>query len=218
MCAYVAVVGLSFGAIAVAAGLPLWLICLMSLTVFAGGSQFMAVGVVAAGGGPVAALVGALLLNARHVPFGLTMGDVLGTRWATRLVGAHLLVDETVAFSLAQQDKSRRLPAFWACGAGMYLTWNLATLAGGLLGQAVGNPDTFGVDAAFPAGILALVLPALREAENRRVAGVGVAAALVTTPFLPAGIPVLLALLGVLAATPWRTKPVAPQTDPEVAR
>lgn len=217
MCAYVAVVGLSFGAIAVAAGLPLWLVCVMSLTVFAGGSQFMAVGVVAAGGSPVAALVGALLLNARHVPFGLTMADVFGERWATRLLGAHLLVDETVAFSLAQQDKSRRRPAFWACGAGMYLAWNLATLAGGLLGQAVGSPDTFGVDAAFPAGLLALVLPALRETENRRVAAVGVAVALVATPFLPAGVPVLLALLGVLAATPWRTKPVAPQPDPEVA-
>lgn len=205
MAAYCAVIGLSFGAIAVAAGLPLWLACVMSLSVFAGGSQFMAVGVVASGGSPLAALAAALVLNARHVPFGLTMGDLLGKRWASKLVGAQLMVDESVAFALAQRDKPRQRPAFWACGAVMYVTWNLATLLGGVLGQAVGDPNTFGVDAAFPAGMLALVLPALREAENRRVAAAGVLIALLAVPFVPAGVPVLLALLGVLAATPWRT-------------
>lgn len=209
MMAYSAVVGLSFGAIAVAAGLPLWLVCVMSLSVFAGGAQFMSVGIVAAGGSPLAALAAALVLNARHVPFGLTMGDLLGKRWAGRLIGAHLIIDESVAFSLAQQDKSRRRPAFWACGVALYLGWNLSTLVGGLLGQAVGDPNSFGVDAAFPAGMLALVLPALREVENLRVAVAGAVVALVSAPFLPAGVPVLLALLGVLAATPWRTRVAA---------
>lgn len=204
MAAYCTVIGLSFGAIAVSAGLPLWLSCVMSLTVFAGGSQFMAVGVVAAGGSPLAGLVAALVLNARHVPFGLTMGDLLGKRWASKLVGAHLMIDESVAFALAQRDRSRRRPAFWACGIALYVTWNVSTLLGGLLGQAAGDPSTFGVDAAFPAGMLALVLPSLHESENRRVAFAGVVIALVATPFVPAGVPVLLALLGILAATPWR--------------
>ncbi|HEY8373517.1 MAG TPA: AzlC family ABC transporter permease, partial [Pseudonocardiaceae bacterium] len=67
------VVGASFGAIAVASGLPVWMPVFMSLVVFAGGSQFMAVGVVAAGGSPVAAVLAGLVLNARHLPFGLAV-------------------------------------------------------------------------------------------------------------------------------------------------
>lgn len=70
------VIGASFGAIAVAAGLSVWLASLMSMLVFAGGAQFMAVGVVAGGGSPVAAVLAGLLLNARHLPFGLAIADV----------------------------------------------------------------------------------------------------------------------------------------------
>src|SRR5437016_11295841 len=86
-----AVVGASFGAISMAAHLPWWMPPLMSVLVFAGGSQFLAVGVIAAGGGPLAAVIGGLVLNARHLPFGLAVGDVFGNRWTHRLVGSHLL-------------------------------------------------------------------------------------------------------------------------------
>ncbi|MGH3680653.1 MAG: AzlC family ABC transporter permease, partial [Natronosporangium sp.] len=94
------VIGLSFGAIAVASGLPGWLVVAMSLLVFAGGAQFLSVGLLAAGG-PVAAVLGGLLLNARHLPFGLALAGgstgVFGRRWPARLVGSHLMVDESVA-------------------------------------------------------------------------------------------------------------------------
>src|SRR5262245_29051473 len=99
----IGVVGMSFGAIAVASGLPWWMPSLLSLTVFAGGAQFLVVGVVAAGGGLVAAVLGALLLNARHLPFGLAMGGVMGRGLAARLFGSHLLIDESVAFAMAQR-------------------------------------------------------------------------------------------------------------------
>src|SRR5690242_7198024 len=74
----VGVVGASFGTLAVSAGLSWWLPPLMSVLVFAGGSQFLAVGVIAAGGGPVAAVLGGLVLNARHLPYGLAIGDTIG--------------------------------------------------------------------------------------------------------------------------------------------
>src|SRR5690242_17320651 len=150
-------VGLSFGAIAVAAGLPGWAVIAMSLIVFAGGSQFMAVGMLAAGN-PFAAVLGGLLLNARHLPFGLAMGEAVGTSWPRRLFGAHVLIDESVAFAVAQSDPQRRGRAYWLTGTTLFVTWNIGTATGVLLGGAVGDPSRFGLDAAFPAGLFALLL------------------------------------------------------------
>jgi 4-azaleucine resistance transporter AzlC len=193
------VVGVSFGAIAVASGVPAWAVVAMSTLVFAGGAQFMAVGLLAAGS-PVAAILGALLLNARHVPFGLAVADILGGRWGVRLVGTHLMIDESVAFALAQKDPSRRGGAYWLTGMSLFVTWNVGTILGIALGGAVGDPARFGLDAAFPAALLALTLPSLRESAAMRVALLGASIAVIATFLLPAGVPVLLALLGLLAA------------------
>ncbi|WP_329102675.1 AzlC family ABC transporter permease [Micromonospora sp. NBC_01699] len=202
-------VGASFGAIAVAAGLPIWAVVAMSAVLYAGGAQFMAVGLVAAGN-PLAAVLAGLLLNARHLPFGLTLGDTLGTGWRARLLGAHLMTDETTAFALGQPEGAARRRAYWLAGVLLFLAWNAGTVLGVLLGGFAGDPNRLGLDAAFPAGLLALLLPVLRDPDTRRVAVVGALAAVALTPVLPAGLPVLLALggLGVLALP--RNKPVRP--------
>src|SRR5712692_9939599 len=108
------IVGVSFGAIAVSGGLHSWVPVTMSLLVFAGGAQFAAVGVVLAGGSPIAGVVAGLVLNARHLPFGFAVADVLDGRWPARLLGAHVMVDESVAFALRQRGRERRRAAFWA--------------------------------------------------------------------------------------------------------
>ncbi|WP_206077996.1 AzlC family ABC transporter permease [Prauserella endophytica] len=200
VCLADAVVGVSFGAITVSSGLPLWLPMLLSLVVFAGAAQFMFVGLVASGGNPIAAVVAGLLVNARHLPFGFAVGDVLGDRWARRIVGSHLMIDETVAFALAQRDAERRRAAYWACGVGLFVCWNVGVVLGAFGGTVVADTDAFGLDAAFPAVLLALVLPSLRDQATRRAALAGVVIALATAPFLPAGVPVLLALAGVLVS------------------
>jgi 4-azaleucine resistance transporter AzlC len=198
-------VGLSYGAIAVAAGLPVWAVIAMSVFVFAGGAQFMAVALLAAGA-PVAAVIGGLLLNARHLPFGLAIADVFGDRRASKLVGAHLMVDESVAFAMAQPDPARRRAAYWLTGITLFTLWQAGTVLGVWLGAAVGDPARFGLDAAFPAGIIALLMPRLREAVGLRVALVGAAVAVGATFVLPAGLPVLLALVGLVAAIPVRRR------------
>ena len=191
-------VGVSYGAIAVGSGFPLWLPMLMSLLVFAGASQFMFIGIVAAGGNPFAAVLAGLLANARHLPFGFAVGDVLGERWAARLAGSNLMIDESVAFALAQREARRRRAAYWACGTGLFASWNLGVVAGAFSGTAIKDTDVFGLDAAFPAVLLALVLPSLRDRAARLPVLVGVLVALAATPFLPAGLPVLLTLAGVV--------------------
>lgn len=200
--AAVSVIGVSFGAIAVAAGLPGWLTLAMSMLVFAGGAQFLAVGLLAAGN-PAAALLGGLLLNARHLAFGLSVSEAIGRSWPARLLGSHLMVDESVAFTMAQPDPNRRRTAYWLIGGSLFVAWTVGTTAGTLLGEAVPDPAALGLDAAFPAGLLALLWPSLRDPTTRWVAGLGAAVALATTPFLPPGVPVLLALTG-LAAAWWR--------------
>ncbi|KDO04845.1 AzlC family ABC transporter permease [Amycolatopsis mediterranei] len=192
-------VGVSYGAIAVSSGFPLWLPMLMSLLVFAGASQFMFIGIVAAGGNPFAAVLAGLLANARHLPFGFAIGDVLGKRWTARLAGSHLMIDESVAFALAQREAHRRRAAYWACGIGLFACWNIGVVGGAYAGTAISDTDVFGLDAAFPAVLLALVLPSLRDKAARLPVLIGVLVALAATPFLPAGLPVLLALAGVLA-------------------
>ncbi|CAG6396224.1 putative 4-azaleucine resistance transporter AzlC [Actinacidiphila cocklensis] len=214
MCAADAVVGASFGAITVGLGLPAWLPMLLSVVVFAGAAQFLFVGLVAAGGSPIAAVAAGLLVNARHVPFGFAVGDVLGTGWLRRVVGSHLMVDETVAFTLAQHEPARRRRAYWLCGTGLFLSWNAGVVLGTYGGQAIGDTDALGLDAAFPAVLLALLLPSLGTPPTRRAALAGVLIALAATPFLPAGLPVLLALAGVAAAGAGRTGDRAGARDP----
>src|SRR5215471_15981700 len=78
-CLAVWFIGLSYGAIAVASGFPLWVPAAQSVLVLAGASEFLFIGIVAAGGNPCAAALAGLLVNARHLPYGLALPDMTGT-------------------------------------------------------------------------------------------------------------------------------------------
>ncbi|HEX3712363.1 MAG TPA: AzlC family ABC transporter permease [Trebonia sp.] len=213
------IVGVSFGAASVAGGLPWWVPVALSLLVFAGGSQIAAVGVVLAGGSPLAAVAAGAVLNTRLLPYGLAVADVVRPdgqagrgRWARTarlLAGTHLITDESTAFAIRQSSPERRRSAFWTCGAGLFVTWNAAVLLGVGLGSAIRNTSAFGLDATFPAVMLALALPTLTSRPTRIAAGTGALIAVALTPVLPAGLPLLAALGGL--ATRWRGR--RPQPD-----
>ena len=204
-CLAVSFIGLSYGAIAVASGFPLWVPAAQSVLVLAGASEFLFIGIVAAGGSPIAAALAGVLVNARHVPYGLALPEVTGRGWR-RILGRHVMNDESVASALAQEDLPRKRAAYWACGLGVLICWPGGAVLGALIGSFIKNTDAFGLDAMFPAVLLALIVPALRDKVTLRAAVLGAVIALAATPFLPAGLPVLLALAGVLAviATPRR--------------
>lgn len=206
LAAAIGLVGVSFGALAAAAGVPPVLTVALSVLVFAGGSQFLLVAVLAAGGSPVAAVLGGLLLNARLLPYGLAMAPVVADRWPARLLGAHLMIDEAVAFSRARGTGERARSAFWLTGVLLFATWNACAIVGMAIGSAVPDTAVFGVDAAFPAALAALILPSLRRADTARVGLLAAVAALAMTPLLPAGTPVLVGLLGLVAAGRPRTR------------
>ncbi|WP_454199487.1 AzlC family ABC transporter permease [Nocardia sp. Marseille-Q1738] len=208
VCAAVGVIGISYGATAVGAGFPIWLPILLACVVLAGSSEFLFLGIVATGGSPIAAVLAGLLVNARHLPYGLSVPDVVGTGWR-RTLGVHLMNDESVALAIAQPDARRKRAAYWVTGAGVLLAWPGGAAIGALIGSVVPDTSALGLDAVFPAVLLALVLPALRDRATLGAVGAGTAVALVGAPFLPTGLPVLLALSGVLVAARERPGPAA---------
>ncbi len=207
-CLAVWVIGLSYGAIAVASGFPVWFPAAQGALVLAGASEFLFIGIVAAGGNPIAAALAGLLVNARHLPYGLALPDVIGQgRGWRRLLGSHVMNDESVVFALAQDDLPRKRAAYWACGLGVLICWPGGAVLGALAGSFLRDPNAFGLDATFPAVILALIVPALRDRVTALAAVTGAVIALATTPFLPPGLPVLLALGGVLVLAVRRAWP-----------
>lgn len=199
VCLAVGVIGVSYGTTAVASGFPVWLPVLLSTVVLAGGAEFLFLGIVAAGGSPIAAVLAGLLVNARHLPYGLSVPDVVGTGWR-RLIGVHVMNDEAVAMALAESEPARKRAVYWACGLGVLLAWPTGAVLGALIGTVVPDTAAFGLDAVFPAVLLALVIPALRDRTTFGAVAVGAGVAVLSAPFLPAGMPVLLALSGVLFA------------------
>jgi 4-azaleucine resistance transporter AzlC len=200
--AAVGIYGVSFGVLAVAAGLSPLTALAMSVLVYSGGAQFAAVGVIAAGGAPLAAIASGLMLNSRYVAFGLAVASRLRGRLPKRLLAAHLVIDESSALALAESDPRAARRAFWLTGFSVFVFWNAGTLFGALAGSLLGDPAALGLDAAFPAGFLALLAPLLdsRAARASAVAGALVAVALL--PLAPPGVPILAAALGVLAGIP----------------
>ncbi len=165
-CLAVFFIGLSYGAIAVASGFPLWVPAVQSVLVLAGASEFLFVGIVAAGGSPFAAALAGLLVNSRHLPYGLALpAGTTGRGWR-RLLGTHLMNDESVVFALAQDDLRAKRAAYWACGLGVLICWPGGAVLGALAGSAIHDTNAFGLDAMFPAVILALIVKDLRDIQD----------------------------------------------------
>lgn len=193
----VGVFGFSFGVSSVAAGSSVVQACVISLTVFTGASQFSAVSVVGAGGSIGSALGGALVLAARNGVYGMAMSRRLDGGLGRRILAAQFTIDETTAMSVAQEDRRAQQVAFWVTAGALFTCWNLGTLVGAVTGTAI-DPGTYGLDAAFPAGFVAMMWPLLRDRTARLAAGLGASVCLVTVPFTPVGVPILLSVLGVL--------------------
>ncbi|MCW3010109.1 MAG: AzlC family protein [Solirubrobacterales bacterium] len=193
------VYGISFGVLAVGAGLSVAQACAMSLLVFTGGSQFAAVSVVAVGGSMATAVVNGLLLGVRNTAYGLSIATLLRGGLGRRMLASHLVIDESTAMARAQEEPGEARGAFWLTGFAVFVLWNLGTLGGALAGSGL-DPGTFGLDAMFPAAFLALLAPQLRQRDAPTVALVGALIAVVLVPLTPAGVPVLAASLALLVA------------------
>lgn len=190
--------GVSFGVLSAASGgigaLPA---IVMSATTFAGSAQFAAVSIVAGGGQPLAAIAAALLLNARYLPIGVSVAPFLTGGPLRRFLHAQLVVDES--WAIAARGEGRFDPhRLIGAGVVLWLAWVAGTIVGVLGGEALGDPATLGLDAAFPALFLALLAPQLNGRRPIVAAFVGAAIALALVPFSPAGVPIVAAAAAAL--------------------
>lgn len=201
--------GISFGALSVAAGLDLWQTQVLSLLMFSGGSQFAFVGVIASGGVSAvpSAIVSAWLLGVRNGFYAIRMAPVLGIRGWRVPVASQLTIDESTAVSLSREVESEKRRGFWVTGMSVFVFWNLLTFVGALAGKFIGNPETYGLDAAAAAAFVALVWPRLKGLVNSAVAVIAMVVAVLTSLYLPAGLPVVVAgLVATGIANIFRTK------------
>jgi predicted branched-subunit amino acid permease len=203
--------GISFGALSVAAGLSVWQTCALSLLLFSGASQFALVGILAGGpAGGAAAVATSTLLGVRNLLYGLQVSRMLGVRGPRRLLAAQLTIDESTAVGIAQPEAAAARVGFWATGLGIYALWNLMTFAGAIVGDAIGDPKAYGLDAAAAAAFTALLWPRLKSLDAFAIAAVAAVAAVLLAPHAPAGVPVLVAAAAALLAGLWRRAHHAP--------
>jgi predicted branched-subunit amino acid permease len=189
--------GVAFGAAGIAAQFSVLQTCLFSLLTFTGASQFAAVGVMAAGGGVASAIASATMLSTRNTLYGLQMAPLVRAKGLKRIAAAQITIDESIAVALAQTPRGTDAmrAGFWITGLGVFLFWNVFTLVGALAAQALGNPASWGLDAAVPAAFLGLLWPRLTNWYLRMVAVVSMGFAVVITPWLPAGLPIIASVL-----------------------
>lgn len=199
--------GLAFGAASISAGFSVLQTCLISLIMFSGGSQFALVGVIGGGGSAISAIATAGLLGVRNMLYGLRMAPLVKAKGFKRLVAAQVTIDESTGVALSQEKLGEKamLQGFWLTGIGVYIFWNLFTLAGAIGAKAIGNPAAWGLDAAVPAAFLGLLWPRLESKTDRIVAISAIALSLALSPFVAAGLPIIATTLLALIFG-WRAK------------
>ncbi len=192
--------GVSFGALSVAAGLSVWQTQALSALMFTGGSQFAFVGIIGAGGlaAAPAAVATAGLLGLRNGLYAIQDALFLRVRGGRRVLAAHLTIDESTAVGIGQDEPEAQRIGFWHTGIAVFIFWNLMTLAGAVLGNALGDPKRWGLDAAAVGAFAALLWPRLRSRDAVATAVLAALIAMVASPLVPAGLPVILAAVAAL--------------------
>ena len=191
----------SFGVLARPSGIATIEAIVMSATTFAGSAQFAVASILGAGGGIVSAIVAATLLNARYAPISVSLAPIFIGGPLRRLLESQLIVDESWAMSRRPDGRhDRRL----LVGAGLvlYVCWVGGTVLGALAGDALGDPASLGLDAAFPALFLAILVSQVHSRRALAAAVLGGTIAVALIPVAPAGVPIVAATAACLLG--WR--------------
>lgn len=186
--------GISFGALSVTAGFDIWQTIALSVLMFSGGSQFAFVAVFATGGVSAlpAAITSAWLVGIRNGFYALTLAPRIGPIGLMKILAAQLTIDESAAVSTSRDSHEDQKRGFWYTGISVFVFWNMATIAGALLGGIVSDPKVFGLDAAAAAALFALVWPRLQNSIGATLAICAIVASVCFSLVLPSGFPVLV--------------------------
>ena len=182
--------GISFGALSVTAGFDLWQTMALSILMFSGGSQFA---FVAVGFQDLAtAVTSAWLVGVRNGFYALSLAPVIGPKGLGRIFAAQLTIDESTAVGMSRESLTEKRQGFWLTGISVFVFWNAATVLGAIIGSQIGDPKTFGLDAAAAAALFALVWPRLQNSIGAITAATAVVSSILFSLVLPSGPPVLI--------------------------
>lgn len=212
-------VALSYGAISAVSGFPWWQTLLLAMFALGGAAEFTFVGVIAAGGAPVLAVLAGLLVNSRNFAFGVAVGPFFPQDWRA-LLAAHWINDESIAVSRTVSTDRARWHAFLLMGAAIAVMWPSGAMVGQWLGSVI-DADLLGLDAAFPIILFCLIRGDLKSRTTLSLTVVGILISILLTPLLPLGLGAVTSLsVFVLVAVGWSIRAVirkrrggAAQTD-----
>ena len=201
------VLAVSFGVLARTLGWGVVAPIVFSGVVFSGSAQFAVADVLGAGGSALAAIVAAVLVNARFAVMGVAVASVLRGGPMRRALEAQSTVD--ASWALASQGGGR-FDRELLIGATLpqYIAWVGGTAIGVFAGDTIGDPEALGLDVLFPAFFLGLLIEELRSGREQILAAmIAVAVSLVLIPFTPPGIPIIAACVGALLGLRGRKEP-----------
>jgi predicted branched-subunit amino acid permease len=185
----------------------------MSLVVFSGAAQFAALTVLTAGGGALAAIAAAMLMNGRWLPMGLAVGPFLSGGRRKRAAQSLALVDASFALS-SRGDGTYDRGILIGATLPQAAAWTGGTLIGVLSSSAIADPGALGLDAMFPAFFAVLLAGEARGKLPLTAAALGALIALALMPFAPPGVPVLAAsAAALLGLRSHRAKAVASRRE-----
>lgn len=196
VCIATGMVAVSLGSLASSYHVPLWIPLSLSICVLAGTAEFIFIGFLITGGHPITAAITGLLVNLRHLPFGIAVHELIQGKFL-HFLGCHIMNDESVMFGITQDTHEYKQLAYWTCGICIMFFWPLGVFTGYFLGKIIPSPSSFGLDALFPAILFALIWNQLRDSKPiRQSALIGSGLTIGSVSILPMGLPILVSLLG----------------------
>jgi 4-azaleucine resistance transporter AzlC len=191
------VLGVSFGVLARSMGWGTLTSIVFSVIAASGSAQFGAAAVLGSGGTPAAAIVAAVLLNARFGPMGVAVAPYLKGGPLRRAIEGQAVID--ASWALASRGGGRFDREFMiGAWVPQYAAWVVGSAVGALGGNFIGDPERLGLDVIFPAFFLILLAEELRGGWSTAVALIAAALAFILVPFAPPGVPVIAACVAAL--------------------
>lgn len=192
--------GVTVNLLVLEAGTSSGLTVLAAFAVYSATSELAYLAVRDAGGTELAAVVAAWVVASRFGLLALSLGARLpGGRWH-RAIAAINSFDPNVAIAIQQTDARLVARAFWRVTAALMVGWWTGTVVGVFLGNVIGDADRFGLDALFPAAMLAIIGNGLRQRDGALAALIGGGLCLVLIPLVPAGVPIIASVVGAVIA------------------
>ncbi|MGU3399490.1 AzlC family ABC transporter permease [Brucellaceae bacterium D45D] len=180
-------IGVIYGAVAATKGLSTLEITLMSAVVFAGSAQFVAMDIWTHPASWSGVALAALLVNLRFILLSASIGRHMQafTGWR-KYLAVLFLTDESWAMAELKARNGKLTPLYFAgLIVPFYLAWVLSSLGGALVGNTLGDPAVIGLDFAFPAVFIVLIMKFWKGPQTGLILLASAVAAVVTNHFLP---------------------------------